>query len=38
MKFRNQARLRLAIYNFEARIILAYVNFLRHQTTGMRKI
>jgi len=35
MKFRIQARLCLAIYDFEARIML---NFLRYQATGMRKI
>jgi len=35
MKFRIQARLCLAIYDFETRIML---NFSRYQTTGMRKI
>jgi len=36
MKCRNQARLCLAIYDFEAHIML--LNFSRYQTTGMRKI
>jgi len=35
MKFRNQARLCLAIHDFKARIML---NFSRYQTIGMRKI
>jgi len=35
MKFRNQTRLFLAIYNFEAHIML---NFSRYRTTGMGKI
>jgi len=35
MKFRIQARLCLAIYDCEARIVLY---FSRYQTTGMRKI
>jgi len=35
MKFRIQARLCLAIYDFEARIMLS---FSRYQNTGMRKI
>jgi len=35
MKFRNQAWLCLAIYDFEAHLML---NFSRYQTTSMRKI
>jgi len=39
MKFRNQARLCLAIYDFEARIMISLMlNFSRYQTTGMRKL
>jgi len=35
MKFRNQARLCWAIYDFEARIML---NYSRYRTTGTGKI
>jgi len=35
MKFQNQARLCLALSDFEARIML---NFSRYRTTGMGKI
>jgi len=35
LKFRNQARLCLAVFDFEAHIML---NFSRYRTTGMRKI
>jgi len=39
MKLRNQARLCLAIYDFEVRIMLSlYLTFNTYQTTGMRKI
>jgi len=38
MKFRIQARLCLAIYDFEARIMLSLCSTFQGQTTGMRKI